>query len=160
MIITLFGQPCSGKTTLAQELQKKLFIEQGKSYPVVDGDEIRNIFKNNDYSREGRLRNLQRISDIGIFLSRQYDLTIISAVYPYKEARDYLENTNEFNNIWVYLYYNGERGREDFWANDFEIPIKIKENTITINTSQYDVQQSMEKIFSFYREISNSSRRS
>lgn len=159
MVIALFGQPCSGKTTLAKEIQKKLFLEEGKSYPIVDGDEIRNIFKNNDYSRQGRLRNLQRISDIGIFLSRQYDVTIISAVYPYKEARDYLENTNNFNIIWIYLYYNGERGREDFWVNDFEIPIKIKENTITINTSVYDIEQSMEKIFSFYREVSNSSRR-
>lgn len=158
MVIILFGQPCSGKTTLANELQKKLFIEEGKSYPIVDGDEIRDIFKNNDYSREGRLRNLQRISDIGIFLSRQYDVTIVSAVYPYKEARDYLENTNNFNTIWVYLFYNGERGREDFWVNDFEIPIKMKDNTITINTSAYDIQQSLEKIFSLYREVSNSSR--
>ena len=50
MIIVLFGQPASGKTTLAEKVQRELFIKENASYPIIDGDEIREIFKNKDYS--------------------------------------------------------------------------------------------------------------
>ena len=45
MIIVLFGQPASGKTTLAEKVQRELFIKENASYPIIDGDEIREIFK-------------------------------------------------------------------------------------------------------------------
>ena len=155
MIIVLFGQPASGKTTLAESVQRELFIKDMASYPIVDGDEIREIFKNKDYSREGRIRNLNRISDIATFLAHKYKVVIVSAVYPYNEARDYL-NTNYQNTIWVYLNYSGERGREQFHVKDFELPI-TKSNILPINTSKDDIEFATQKICSFYRQISNPS---
>ena len=109
MIIVLFGQPASGKTTLAEKVQRELFIKENASYPIIDGDEIREIFKNKDYSREGRVKNLNRISDIATFLAHKYKVVIVSAVYPYNEARMYLEsvykNAYEIGGIHVIVEY-------------------------------------------------------
>jgi len=153
MIIVLFGQPASGKTTLAESVQKELFIKEHASYPIIDGDDIREIFKNKDYSREGRIKNLNRISDISIFLAHKYKTVLVSAVYPYNEARLYLESVYE-NVIWIYLNYQGERGREQFHVSDFELPV-AKNNILPINTSKNDIEFSTQKICSFYWQISN-----
>lgn len=153
MIIVLFGQPASGKTTLAESVQRELFIKDMASYPIVDGDEIREIFKNKDYSREGRIRNLNRISDIATFLAHKYKVVIVSAVYPYNEAREYLESIHD-QTAWVYLKYDGERGREQFHVQDFELPFN-KENLLPINTTKNDIEFATQKICSFYRQVSN-----
>jgi GTPase SAR1 family protein len=158
MIIVLFGQPASGKTTLAEKVQKELFIKENASYPIIDGDEIREIFKNKDYSREGRVKNLNRISDIAIFLAHKYKVVLVSAVYPYNEARIYLESVYK-NVAWIFLNYHGERGREDFHVKDFELPVP-KNNLLPINTSKDDIEFATQKICSFYWQISNPTRRS
>ena len=123
------------------------------SYPIIDGDEIREIFKNKDYSREGRIRNLNRISDIATFLAHKYKVVIVSAVYPYNEAREYLESIYK-KTTWVYLKYNGDRGREQFHVQDFELPFN-KKNLLPINTSKDDIEFATQKICSFYRQVSN-----
>jgi len=158
MIIVLFGQPASGKTTLAEKVQRELFIKENASYPIIDGDELREIFKNKDYSREGRVKNLNRISDIATFLAHKYKVVIVSAVYPYNEARMYLESVYE-NVAWVFLNYYGERGREDFHVKDFELPVP-KNNLLPINTSKDDIEFATQKICSFYWKISDLTRRS
>jgi len=158
MIIVLFGQPCSGKTTLAESLQKQLFIKENASYPIIDGDEIREIFKNKDYSRDGRVRNLNRISDIATFLAHKYKVVIVSAVYPYNEARLYLESV--YNKVvWIFLTYTDKRGREDFHVKDFELPVPSK-NLLPINTTKDGIEFATQKICSFYWQISNAPRRS
>ena len=117
MIIVLFGQPHSGKSTLAKGVQQELFFKSKISTPIIDGDEIREIFKNKDFSKEGRLKNLQNISNIATFLNVHYPLVLVSAVYPIEEARAYLNDLNKDPLIvgkeirWVYLTYEGERGR-------------------------------------------------
>jgi len=156
MIIALFGQPASGKTTLAKSVQRELFIKQRASYPIIDGDEIREIFKNKDYSREGRIRNLNRISDIATFLAHQYKVVIISAVYPYNEAREYLESIYK-DVIWVFLKHTDERGRENFHVQDFELPIP-KPNILPINTTKDDIEFATQKICSFYWKVSDFTR--
>lgn len=153
MIIAIIGQPHSGKTTLAEAIQKQLFISDGCSYPIVDGDEIRRIFNNKDFSKDGRIRNLNRISDIATFLEDKYGTVIVSAVYPYKEARDYFESINQ-KVIWAYLIYQGERGRESFHVKDFDIPDFEVQKLITINTSRYGINESAQKILSFCWKVS------
>lgn len=158
MIIVLFGQPAAGKSTIAKSIQRELFIKENASYPIVDGDEIREIFKNKDYSREGRIKNLNRISDIATFLAHQYKVVIVSAVYPYNEARMYLESVYE-NVVWVFLTHSDKRGREEFHVKDFELPIP-KNNLLPINTTKDDIEFATQKVCSFYWQISDSSRRS
>jgi adenylylsulfate kinase-like enzyme len=127
MIVVLFGQPHSGKSTLAKKL-----IEQGLWN--IDGDELRTIFKNNDYSKEGRIRNLNRASDIAVYMEHVgSDSVVLSLVYPYKEARDYLNKMCDYVK-WIYVTYTGERGREKFHVQDFDIPTE-SEKVLHLDTT-------------------------
>lgn len=131
MIVALFGQPHSGKTTIAKEL--------GIAFNI-DGDKLRELFANKDYSREGRIKNLNRASDIAHFLNAEGLDVTLSLVYPYKEARDYLNSLSK-DVKWIYLTYNGDRGREKFHVQDFDIP--TEEELLHINTSVVSLEETI-----------------
>jgi len=154
MVIVFFGQPHSGKTTLANALQIEFFGMYKRSYPVVDGDEIRRIFQNQDFSKEGRLKNLNRISEIARFLEDKYELVIVSAVYPLAEARAYLESICE-EVLWIYLTYDEKRGRENFHVKDYEIPQNELKNILKLNTSTANVQYCLNEIIKYVAEKSS-----
>jgi adenylylsulfate kinase-like enzyme len=145
MIIVLFGQPNSGKTTLA-----KMF----PTFKNIDGDELRELFSNKDYSKEGRIRNLNRASDIAHYLHRHGNNVILSLVYPYKEARDYLRSLDNEYVIFVYLHYSGERGRENFHVKDFELDL-LEENVLSLNTSHYSIEECITQIKNYTNECSS-----
>lgn len=151
MIIAFIGQPHSGKSTLARALQTEFFGMYKRSYPVVDGDEIRRIFGNKDFSKEGRLKNLHRISDIARFLEDKYQVVMVSAVYPIKEARAYLESICD-EVLWVYLNYDGERGRENFHVKDYELPEDEVKNLLKLNTSELNITQCLTEILKYVGE--------
>jgi adenylylsulfate kinase-like enzyme len=137
MIIVLFGQPHCGKSTLAKQFP---------SYKNIDGDKLRELFSNKDYSREGRIRNLNRASDIAHYLHSHGNNIILSLVYPYKEAREYLNSLTD-DVVWVYLTYDGERGREKFHVQDFEIP--TDERILHLDTSTLSVDECINEIISY-----------
>lgn len=144
MIVVLFGQPHSGKTTLAQKVVKEICNIEA-AYPChIDGDEIRKLYDNVDYSRKGRLVNLQRASDIAAYLDSKGMDVVISLVYPYKEARDYL-NKLVTNVKWVYLHYTDVRGREEFHVKDFELDL-IEETPLVINTTNASIDECISHI--------------
>lgn len=134
MIIVIFGQPHSGKTTLANLISADFHI---------DGDHLRRLFQNKDYSKQGRISNLNRASDIATYLHYNGNKVILSLVYPYKEARDYL-NSLSTNVKWIYLTYDINRGREDFHVADFNIP--INEEVLSLNTDSLTEAQCINKI--------------
>lgn len=138
MIVVLFGQPHSGKSTLANLLMEKIPAEN------IDGDVLRNIFQNKNYSREGRIINLNRASDIAHYINETTEKhVILSLVYPYKEARDYL-NSLTSDIVWIYLSYSGERGRENFHVIDFDIP--NEKNVLYLDTSKLSIDECMKAI--------------
>lgn len=140
MIVVFFGQPASGKTTLAKALQERIFKEKNTFIGILDGDEIRVVFNDVDYSRGGRLINSRRIGDIAHFLATKSGACIVSAVYPYSSSRLHLQNLHE-KVLWVDLHYLGERGKENFHVKDFEEPDEIKSNIIEVNTSSKSVEE-------------------
>jgi adenylylsulfate kinase-like enzyme len=146
MIVVLFGQPHSGKTTLGKLLREFLQMEKHNWRTDVhhlDGDALRKLYDNTDYSREGRVANLNRASDIAAYLDSKGLDVVMSLVYPYIEARAYL---NELvpNVKWIYLTYKGERGREKFHVKDFDYP--IGEDVITIDTTTQSIDKSLVEI--------------
>ena len=155
MVIVIFGQPHSGKTTLAKEVQTKLFLERGISTPIIDGDDIRELFNNKDFSKEGRLKNLNRISDTATFMNNKYYEVIVSAVYPIKEAREYLEGLCKDKILWVHLEYNDTRGRESYHVKDFEYPENELQNLLTLNTTTNGIKDCVEEICTFHRQVSD-----
>lgn len=142
MIVVLFGQPNSGKTTIAKQLS---------SCTNIDGDELRELFSNKDYSREGRIKNLNRASDIAHYLHRHGNNVTLSLVYPYKEARDYLRSL-EPETKFVYLTYELDRGREQFHVEDFEYP--DKDEALYLNTEWLTEEECIKQIYQYVGEKS------
>lgn len=140
MIVVLFGQPHSGKTTLGVTVAKHLMLEKRnwtKAVHHIDGDELRKIFNNTDYSKEGRIKNLNRASEIATYLNNQELDVVISLMYPYEEAREYLNQLSS-DVKWFYLHYTDVRGRENFHVEDFELDL-LKEDVLTINTTDNSI---------------------
>jgi adenylylsulfate kinase-like enzyme len=137
MIIVLFGQPHSGKTTIAKELIKDLYDTE-----LIDGDQFRAVFKNTDYSKEGRIKNLSKACDIGHYLVNTGIRTnvIYSMVFPYKEVRDYLRSLMPEAKFF-YLSYDNPRGRENFHVLDFEVG--IDEDLCYINTDLLSIEDTV-----------------
>lgn len=67
----------------------------------------------------------------------------MSVVYPYKEARDYL-NSLVADVKWIYLTYTKPRGREFFHVADFQEP--ELENFMQINTDNQSIEETIEII--------------
>jgi hypothetical protein len=65
-------------------------------------------------------------------------------VYPYEEARKYLDNLSR-GVKWIYLMYQEDRGRDDFKVKDFEIP-HMDDVDLIINTSYTSPEDSMDQI--------------
>jgi adenylylsulfate kinase len=127
MIYYLIGQPHAGKTTLSKLLKQHLYPQ---NIIQIDGDEIRDIFQNKDYSEQGRRKNIQRAQDIAKFLNAKGFDVIVSLVSPYKDLRDELKLSS--NVIEVYIHTTDVRGRENFHVENYEKPT---ENYISIDTS-------------------------
>lgn len=150
MITVLFGQPHSGKTTLSHELESW----------TLDGDRLRAVFQDKDFSREGRIKNLNRASDIAVFMHSIYKNISIAMVYPYKEAREYLNNLCTklgIEIVWVHLHYSEKRGREAFHVQDFELDL-LEEKVLSLNTSHYSIEECIAQIKN-YTNAANISKR-
>lgn len=125
MIINLTGQAGAGKTTLAKELLKLL----PKSINI-DGDELREMFSNKDYSENGRRNNITNAYNIATFLHHKGFTPIISLISPYKDLRDDLKN--KVDTIEFYIFTSSIRGRENYFAPNYVAP---KEKYVPIDTT-------------------------
>lgn len=95
-IFWLTGLPCSGKTTIAKELAKHIHAE------ILDGDDIRKIINNNDFSEEGRKNHMMSVAEFASILSK-YNNVIVSLVSPIKSVREEIKK-NYPNLTEIYIY--------------------------------------------------------
>jgi len=126
MIYLFTGQPGSGKTTLAKKLQMWLQTDKKnwrKSVFHIDGDQLRELFPNTDYSKEGRYKNITKAFDIAKYLYNCDNDVVISLVSPYRELREQLKSECKVTEI--YCHTKKMRGREDKFALDYEPPIEF-----------------------------------
>lgn len=128
MIYWLTGQPGAGKTTLAKWLEAH-FVGKGV---IVDGDDIRAIFDNKDYSEEGRRKNIGLAQNIAKFVHHKGGIAIVSLVSPYKDQRDSFKEAMGDNIKEVYIHTSDIRGREGFHVQDYSAPT---ENFIDVDTT-------------------------
>ena len=132
MIIWLTGQPGSGKTTLC----KQIILNMGSDVFHIDGDDVRDLFDNKDYSEVGRKKNIELAQQISEYLHNKGKHVFVSLVSPYKDQRDKFKSKMGDNLIEVYLYTSEIRGREDFFVKDYQPPT---ENYLDIDTTNISV---------------------
>jgi adenylylsulfate kinase-like enzyme len=68
MIYWFTGQPGHGKTVLCNLFKRLYYTTYHKQVIHIDGDDIRAIFDNKDYSKEGRIKNHYIRTKLGTFL--------------------------------------------------------------------------------------------
>jgi adenylylsulfate kinase-like enzyme len=137
------GQPGSGKTVLSLRLKEYLEQEYSQEVFHIDGDELRSLFNNQKYGREGREENIKRAQDIAKFIHLQgYDV-IVSLVAPYKEMRDKFKEELKTGFVEFYVHTTDIRGREHFHTDEYEAPT---EKFVDINTTGVDPQISLNEI--------------
>ena len=145
--IWLTGQPASGKTTLASLLISNLSsANQNNKYFNIDGDDLRDLFQNKDYSRKGREANIRLGMSIAAYLINKNCLPIISLVSPYRFLRE--EFKSKYNVLEVYLHTEEIRGRENYFAEDYEPP---ESNFLEMDTTHKSEKESLDEILNVYR---------
>ncbi len=102
LILWLTGLSGSGKTTIAQGIERKL-KERGYLVEVLDGDVVRtSLSKGLGFSREDREVNIRRLGFVANLLSRNEVVAIVAAISPYRAARDELRRiTKNFVEVYV-----------------------------------------------------------
>lgn len=149
MIYLFFGQPCSGKTTLAKYLTE--YISHEKKVIHIDGDEYRAITGNTGFDRSSRTENLKSAFNTALFLQTKGYVVVLSFVTPYIDSRLYLKDKNS-NTKFIYLEYMSKkekRGREQFHVPDFEDPCYeelTNKNFTYINTSKTPLELCYKKL--------------
>ena len=134
MIYYFTGQPGAGKTTLAE-----LLYDDG--YIHIDGDDIREIFNNKDYSEEGRKLNIRRAHDIAQFMDAKGFPVIISLVSPFRELRNELKTKTDV--IEIYVHTTEARGREHYHVSTYEPPV---EDFIDLDTTNEPVLETWSRL--------------
>ena len=136
MIFWFTGQPGSGKTTLG----KALLDELNDAFHI-DGDDLRVLSTNSDYSEQGRINNIRTAQSIAMFLDNKGKEVVVSVVAPYRWLREEFKSRHNVNEI--YVHTSEIRGREHYFADDYELP---EEDFLDLDTTNVTVDACISKI--------------
>lgn len=142
MIIWLTGQPGSGKTTICKQI---LELRDHRIFHI-DGDDLRDLFENKDYSEIGRRKNIELAQQIAEYLTNKGKDVLVSLVSPYKDQRDKFKQKMGNNLVEVYVHTTEVRGRENFFVKEYEAPT---ERYLSIDTTNESVEVSVKKVLDY-----------
>jgi len=145
MIYYLIGQPGSGKTTIAEEMVGTIKYKTFAAFHI-DGDDIRELFDNKDYSEQGRRKNIELAQQIAEYLHNKGEDVVISLVSPYKDLRDKFKEKMGDKLVEVYLHTTEVRGRENYFVKEYQKPT---ENFLDIDTTNISVDVCIDLILDY-----------
>jgi len=138
MIYWFTGQPAHGKTVLANMLKEKL-----PNAFRIDGDEMRELFTNKDYTINGRVVNVGTAQKIAHYLHNQGHDVIVSLVAPYIDQREDFKKLIGEDLIEIYVHTSEPRERDDFKAIAYIAP---EDNYIDIDTTEDTPEESFNNL--------------
>ena len=143
MIYWFTGQPSHGKTVLADKLHSYLQEKSDKKIFRIDGDDMRDLFSNKNYTINGRVENIGTAQRISHYLHNQgYDV-VVSLVSPYVDQREDFKKLIGDDIIEFYIHCNEPRERDHFQAIAYKPPV---DNYVGIDTTQNDPDESFGEI--------------
>lgn len=147
MIYNFIGQSHAGKTTLAKHLKNVLEINYtannlDKKCILVDGDNLKEILNNKDFTEDGRRHSVNQCYNIAKFLDTDtpFDI-IVSIVSPFLDLRERFKK--EADVIEIYVHTTDIRGREKYHVPYFEAPMR---NFIDVDTTNIDELTTMNEL--------------
>jgi adenylylsulfate kinase len=123
-------------------------LNMGSDVFHIDGDDLRDLFDNKDYSEVGRRKNIELAQQISEYLHNKGKHLFVSLVSPYKDQRDKFKSKMGNNLIEVYVHTTEIRGRESFFVQDYDPPT---ENYIDIDTTNVSINDSANIILEFIK---------
>ena len=139
MVYWFTGQPSHGKTVLANMFKETHLPSAYR----IDGDEMRELFTNKDYSIKGRVTNVDAAQKISHYLHNQGDDVIVSLVSPYIDQREEFKKLLGKDLVEIYIHTSELRERDHFRSDAYVAP---KENFINIDTTIDTPEESLQKI--------------
>ncbi len=168
LVIWFTGLSGSGKSTLANVLQNHLFNENKQVY-VLDGDNIRSGLNSDlDFSENGRIENIRRISEVAKLLSQAGFIVITAFISPFESDREKAKQIigSCFREVYIKasietcetrdvkgLYKKARNGEiKNFTGLDspFEEP---KSPDLIINTSETSIEESLAQLLTLTNKI-------
>ena len=152
MIYWFTGQPGAGKTIQATKLKELLQTEKRnwrKDVFHIDGDSLRELTLNKDYSEIGRVQNIKNAQLLAFFLNSNECDIVVSLVSPYKEIREEFKKACGDGIVEIYVHTNRKRQREQFKVEGYEPP---ELNYFDMDTTSDNPVQSFTKLVHYLRE--------
>lgn len=151
-IYWLTGQPGAGKTVLGKKLVEFLSTEKRNWRSKVfhiDGDDLRELTINTNYSKEGRIQNIQNAQMIAEYIYKSGCDVVVSLVSPYRDIREEfkLKIGNDFEEF--YIHTSKKRDRDEYKVSDYEEPLI---NFFDVDTTKDNPIQSFTKIVYYLKE--------
>ena len=161
-VLWLTGLSGSGKSTIANALEKQLYAEGKKTY-VLDGDNIRHgLNKDLGFTDKDRVENIRRVAEVAKLMCDAGLIVITAFISPFRAEREMarsLFQSGEYKEIFIStplkiaeqrdpkgLYKKARSGEIPNFTginSPYERPIKPE---LTIDTSKTSVDQSVKKI--------------
>jgi adenylylsulfate kinase len=162
------GLSCSGKSTLANEVQKRLF-ERGHLAYVLDGDNIRHALNRDlGFSPEDRIENIRRIGEVANLFRDAGVITLTAFISPYRADREKarsLAGDKEFVEVFCRCdltvceerdprgLYRKARAGEIPEFTGISAPYEEPEDPeIVLNTDREPVDKSVQRVITFLEE--------
>ena len=161
-VLWLTGLSGSGKSTIANALEKQLYAEGKKTY-VLDGDNIRHgLNKDLGFTDKDRVENIRRVAEVAKLMCDAGLIVITAFISPFRAEREMarsLFQSGEYKEIFIStpLKIAEQRDPKGLYkkARSGEIPNFTGINSpyekptipeLTIDTSKTSVAQSVKKI--------------
>jgi len=154
MVYWFTGQPSAGKTTLAKKLHSFLKTEKRnwrRDVFHLDGDDLRELTVNKDYSEQGRINNNRNAQMIVKYLHNNGCDVVVSLVAPFRELREELKDEIGFSDFQEFdIHCFDARERDHFHVKDYEAP---EVEFIDIDTTKDSPDQSFSKIINYLTKL-------
>ncbi len=161
-VLWLTGLSGSGKSTIANALEKELYAQGKKTY-ILDGDNVRHgLNKDLGFTDKDRIENIRRVAEVAKLMCDAGLIVITAFISPFRSEREMarsLFQENDFKEIYIStplkiaekrdpkgLYKKARQGKiPNFTGIDspYEKPTKPD---LDINTSKTTLKESVQKI--------------